>query len=155
MWGLRNLESGLNFIQSFYYHLDLTPKWSTCTEPIIYYGKLSITKVDWVINHLSSLTSVVDVWDWEITVRVREIRKSLYEKLKFLYENEKISCEIIITNREWKTAMCRQWKIVVWEKESLFEIIDCFFSEPVRHNQSAESILAGFSLILNGRDCQW
>ena len=25
-----------------------------------------------------------------------------------------------------------------------------FFSEPVRHNQSAESILAGFSLILNG-----
>ena len=38
------------------------------------------------------------------------------------------------------------------EKEkSPFEIIDWFFSEPVRHNQSAESILAGFSLILNGR----
>ena len=37
------------------------------------------------------------------------------------------------------------------KKKSPFEIIDWFFSEPVRHNQSAESILAGFSLILNGR----
>ena len=35
------------------------------------------------------------------------------------------------------------------KKKSPFKIIDWFFSEPVR--QSAESILAGFSLILNGR----
>ena len=34
------------------------------------------------------------------------------------------------------------------KKKSPFEIIDWFFSEPVRHIQSAESILAGFSLIL-------
>ena len=34
------------------------------------------------------------------------------------------------------------------KKKSPFEIIDCFFFEPVRHNQSAESVLAGFSLIL-------
>ena len=37
------------------------------------------------------------------------------------------------------------------EKKSAFQIIDWFFSEPVRHNHAAESILAGFSLILNGR----
>ena len=34
------------------------------------------------------------------------------------------------------------------KKKSPFEIIDCFFSELVRHNQSAESILVRFSLIL-------
>ena len=36
---------------------------------------------------------------------LREIRRSLYEKLKLLYENGKLSCEIIIANRERKTAI--------------------------------------------------
>ena len=41
----------------------------------------------------------------EIEKSLSEIGKSPYEKLKLLYENEKLSCEIIITNRERKTTI--------------------------------------------------
>ena len=41
----------------------------------------------------------------EIEKSLSEIGKSPNEKLKLLYENEKLSCEIIITNRERKTTI--------------------------------------------------
>ena len=41
----------------------------------------------------------------EIEKSLCEIGKSPYEKLKLLYENEKLSCEIIITNRERTTTI--------------------------------------------------
>ena len=41
----------------------------------------------------------------EIGKSLREIGKSLFEKLKLPDENEKLSCETIITNRERKTAI--------------------------------------------------
>ena len=42
------------------------------------------------------------------------------------------------------------------KKKSPFEIIDWFFSEPVRHIQSAESILAGFWTVDYGlRTTDW
>ena len=41
----------------------------------------------------------------EIEKSLSEIGKSPYEKLELLYENEKLSCEIIITNRERKTTI--------------------------------------------------
>ena len=41
----------------------------------------------------------------EIENLLSEIGKSPYEKLKLPYENEKLSCEIIITNRERKTTI--------------------------------------------------
>ena len=51
--------------------------------------------------------------------------KNCHARLKLTVENEKSLCE---------------------KKKSPFEIIDWFFSEPVIHNQSAESTLAGFHL---------
>ena len=53
--------------------------------------------------------------------------KNCHVKFTLTVDNEKSLCE---------------------KKKSSFEIIDWVFSEPVSHYQSAESILAGFSLIL-------
>ena len=50
--------------------------------------------------------------------------KNCLARFKLTVENEKSACE---------------------KKKSPFEIIDWFFSEPVIHKQSAESILAGIS----------
>ena len=87
----------------------------------------------------------------EIGKSLREITKSLYEKLKLLYENEKMSCEIQsrIKNCHVRSILTvDNEKSLCEKKKSPFEIIDWFYSEPARHIQSAESILAGFSLIL-------
>ena len=90
----------------------------------------------------------------EIGKSLREITKSLYEKLKLLYENEKN----VMRDHNYQSRMknchvrsiltVNNEKSLCEKKKSPFEIIDWFFSEPVRHIQSAESILAGFSLIL-------
>ena len=85
----------------------------------------------------------------EIGKTLDEIRKLLYEKLNCYARMKKISCEIIIANRELKNCHVRfiltvdNEKSLCEKKKSPFGIIACFFFEPVRHNQSAESILVG------------
>ena len=112
----------------------------------------------WVELKITYRVSVIDVWDWEITVRDWKITTWEYKNTVW---------EIKTAIREWKTVMrdhnyqsrmknCHVRSILTVDKEkslcdkkkSPFEIIDWFFSEPARHIQSAESILAGFSLIL-------
>ena len=112
----------------------------------------------WVELKITYRVSVIDVWDWEITVRDWKITRWDYKITVW---------EIKSALREWKNVMrdhnyqsrvknCHVGSILTVDnekslcekKKSPFEIIDWFFSEPVRHIQSAESILAGFSLIL-------
>ena len=83
----------------------------------------------------------------EIGKSIREIRlngcmtnwncytrmKKCHARSKLPVENEKLPCEICIN--------CRQWKIV-WEKEITIWHYQLVFSEPLRRNQSAESILS-------------
>ena len=84
----------------------------------------------------------------EIGKTLDEIRKSLYEKLNCYARMKKISCEIIIANRELKNCHVRfiltvdNTKSLCEKERNTFDI--GFFSAPVRHNQSAESILVGF-----------
>ena len=64
--------------------------------------------------------SVIDVWDWEINMWDWKITLSVACRTSGLRtEQTKISCEIIITNREWKTAMWYinywRWKVAVLE----------------------------------------
>ena len=79
----------------------------------------------------------------EIGKSLREISKSLYEKLRdHNYQSRMQNCHVrFILTVDNEKSLCEK-------KKSPFEIIDWFFSEPVRQNQSAESSLAGFSLIL-------
>ena len=147
---------------------------SYCLHTLLYLWSISFicgcwfttTSLVWQAEHdksgLSWESPIESQWSMcEIEKALFEIGKSLREITKSLYEKLKIAI------REWKNVMrdhnyqsrmknCHvrsiltvdNWKIVVWEKEITIRDYRLVFSEPARHIQSAESILAGFSLIL-------
>ena len=75
----------------------------------------------------------------EIGKSLREIKKSLYEKLKLLYENENNVMRDHNYHSRMKNCHVRFILTVdneksLCEKKSPFQIIDWFFSEPVRRS---------------------
>ena len=80
----------------------------------------------------------------EIGKSLREIRKSLYEKLKLLYENGKLSMRDHNYQSRMKNCHVRftltveNEKSLREEKEITIRDYRLVFSEPARHNKSAE-----------------